>query len=274
MPRSFRPARSSRPAPTVRPARTGHAGRAGQHELGQNFLRHRPTLRLLTDLVCATSGSILEIGPGDGALTAGLSRLGRAVLAVELDHHHVNALRRRFPSVQVIHADALSVRFDRDVVVGNLPFHLTTALLRKLLRSPGWQQAVLVLLWEVARKRAGVGGRTMMTAQAAPWFEFTLYGRVPAHGFSPAPSVDAGVLGIDRRRAPMLPLSERRAYERFVAAVFTGRGAGVRAILSRLTSSRAAQRAVQQVGIDRHAHPRDLTPQQWVGVWQVVGERR
>lgn len=247
--------------------------RHGRHELGQNFLRHRPTVRLLTDLVAATDGSILEIGPGDGALTAGLSRLGRPVVAVELDPHRIAGLRRRFPRVEVVHADALDIRFGQDVVVGNLPFHLTTPLLRKLLRSHDWRHAVVLLQWEVARKRAGVGGSTMMTAQAGPWFDFTLYGRVPAHGFHPAPSVDGGVLGIDRRATPLVPTTERRRYERFVAEVFTSRGAGLRAILTRLTSARVAYRMLESCGADRRAKPRDLTPRQWAAIWQVAGSR-
>ncbi len=64
----------------------------------------------------------------------------------------------------VVHGDALRTRLDRPVVVGNLPFHLTTPILRRLLAAGGWTEAVLLTQWEVARKRAGVGGRTMLTA--------------------------------------------------------------------------------------------------------------
>ncbi len=74
------------------------------------------------------------------------------------------------------------------MVVGNIPFHLTTPILRRLLSSATWQHAVVLTQWEVARKRAGVGGRTMMTAQAAPWFDFVLDSRVPAGCFTRGPA--------------------------------------------------------------------------------------
>src|SRR5699024_1296177 len=96
----------------------------------------------------------------------------------------------------IIRSDFLRYRLPqgRHVLVGNLPFELTTAVLRRILHAPGWQQAVLMTQWEVARRRAAVGGATMMTAQWWPWFEFSLVERVPAAAFTPRPSVDGGLL--------------------------------------------------------------------------------
>lgn len=171
------PHHPSRPHP-----RSVHGGR---HELGQNHLHDRRTIETIIRLVRPTAGPILEIGPGSGALTAPLLELGRPVTAVEIDEHRVAVLRRRWPDLDVRHADAtrLPVPPPVRVVVGNLPFHLTTPLLRSLLRAPHWRTGVLLVQWEVARKRAAVGGATMMTAQSAPWFELHLRGRVPARAF-------------------------------------------------------------------------------------------
>jgi 23S rRNA (adenine-N6)-dimethyltransferase len=81
----------------------------------------------------------------------------------------------------------------RHVIVGNLPFHLTTAMLRRILHGPGWTDAVLLVQWEVARRRAAVGGATMMTAQRWPWFESVWCERFPRRRFgrSPASTVDS-----------------------------------------------------------------------------------
>ncbi|MFE6995828.1 23S ribosomal RNA methyltransferase Erm [Microbacterium sp. NPDC057659] len=242
----------------------------GRHELGQNFLVHTPTLRSIRDLVAATRGPILELGPGDGALTAELISLGRDLRAIEIDEHRVHRLRRRHPGLDVQHADALRVRFDRPVVVGNIPFHITTPLLRRLLAQRDWQHAVLLTQWEVARKRAGVGGATMMTAQSAPWYSFQLHSRVPAHRFRPVPSVDGGILSITRRGSPLLPASAQRGYERFVRDVFTGRGRGLERIVRALGGSAGA---VRRAGIAPDALPRDLSPEQWAALWQGLGER-
>jgi 23S rRNA (adenine-N6)-dimethyltransferase len=234
----------------------------GRHELGQNFLYHPPTIDRIVRLVRATDGPILEIGAGDGAITRQLATLGRDVRAVDLDEHRVRRLRRRLPSVSVVHGDALRVPLDRPVVVGNLPFHLTTPILRRLLTDGGWTEAVLLTQWEVARKRAGVGGRTMLTAQSAPWFDFALHGRVPADGFRPKPAVDGGLLTISRRRSPLVDPAERGGYEQFVRTVFTGRGRGIGEILPK--PRRATLKAA---GIRPSALPRDLTPRQWAALW-------
>ncbi|WP_127476643.1 23S ribosomal RNA methyltransferase Erm [Microbacterium sulfonylureivorans] len=249
--------------------RSSHGGR---HELGQNFLTHRPTIHGIVDLVAATRGPILEIGAGDGALTVPLARLGRDLAAIDIDERRVRTLRRRLPSARIERADALRHPLDRPVLVGNVPYHLTTPILRRLLTRSQWRDAILLTQWEVARKRAGVGGGTMMTAQAAPWFEFGLRGRVPARHFTPMPSVDGGILTITRRGAPLVDPRDRRTYDRFVGAMFTGRGNGLAAILQQSSGlSRSRARGIlRELGIDDHRLPRDLRPEQWAGLWRAV----
>ena len=250
--------------------RSTHGGR---HELGQNFLTHRPTLARISDLVGRTSGSILELGCGDGALTRSLAELGRPLTAIDIDEHRVRRLRRALPGVRVEVADATRHPLDAEVVVGNIPFHVTTPILRRLLSRGRWNEAVLLTQWEVARKRAGVGGGTMMTAQSAPWFEFALEGRVPAWGFRPQPSVDGGVLSIARRDSPLVPETDRRAYEVFVRAMFTGRGASLPAVVAaatRVPTSRA-RRVVTAAGATDHRLPRDLQPEHWAALWHHLG---
>lgn len=113
--------------------RSSHGGR---HELGQNFLNHKPTIDRITALIDGTSGSILEIGAGDGALTRALAGLDRPLTAIDIDEHRVRRLRRSVTNVHVERADATRYAFDVPVVVGNIPFHLTTPILRRLLDSP------------------------------------------------------------------------------------------------------------------------------------------
>lgn len=247
----------------------------GRHELGQNFLTHRPTLTRITELVGRTSGSILELGCGDGALTRSLATLGRPLSAIDIDEHRVRRLRRTLPGVRIEVADATRHPLDAEVVVGNIPFHVTTPILRRLLSRGRWAEAVLLTQWEVARKRAGVGGATMMTAQSAPWFEFALEGRVPAWGFSPQPSVDGGLLSITRRGLPLVPASDRPAYEAFVRAMFTGRGGTLPAVVA--TAARIpvprARSAVAAAGASDRRLPRDLRPEHWAALWHRVGSR-
>lgn len=245
----------------------------GRQELGQNFLVHRPAIAKVKELVSATRGPILEIGAGDGALTDPLARLGRPLRAIDIDEHRVARLQRRLPEVDIAHADAMQEPFDRPVVVGNLPFSITTPLLRRMLDSPNWMHAIVLTQWEVARKRAGVGGSTMMAAQAAPWFTFELHGRVPAYGFMPRPNVDGGILTIRRRPSPLVEHAARRRYGRFVHSTFTGPGRGIADIL-RLRSvgdRRSIRQMLDRYSIRTDALPRDLKAEQWVQLWDALG---
>lgn len=248
----------------------------GRHELGQNFLVDRSVISTIEEIIAGTTGPIVEIGPGDGALTVPLGRTGRQITAVELDPRRADRLRRRIPGhVRVVNADVLRFAFPRQphVVVGNLPFHLTTAVLRRLLQGQHWHTAVLLVQWEVARRRVGVGGASLLTASWWPWYEFELHSRVPARAFRPVPSVDGGLLSIRRRASPLV--AERGAYQGFVKRVFTGPGHGLGQILpsSGYVSRRAAQRWLAANGLSARALPKDLTAQQWASLWHDCSGR-
>lgn len=253
---------------------THHGGR---HEHGQNLLTDGAVIDRVVDLARRTDGPIIEIGPGAGALTDPLLRLGRPVTAVEIDGGHARRLRGRLPAVTVVHGDFLRHRLPAEphAVVGNLPFHLTTAVLRKLLHAPHWTGAVLIVQWEVARRRAGVGGATMMTAQWSPWYDFGLAGRIPASAFTPRPSVDAGVLTITRRYAPLIPPARRRDYAAFVHAVFTGRGHGLPEVLAGVAPKhRRAEARRWAAGRGRRGTPlpRDLSAEDWVEAFELFAQ--
>lgn len=252
----------------------------GRHELGQNFLTDPAVAAAIVAAVEATEGPIFEIGPGDGALTWPLERLGRPLTCIEVDPKRAESLAQRSSSSTRIHvADFLHYRLptSRHVLVGNIPFHVTTPVLRRILAGPGWTEAVLLVQWEVARKRAGVGGSTMMTAQWWPWFDFRLLRRVAADSFSPRPSVDGGLLTISRRRHALVPDLARGRYQRLVKEVFTGKGRGLAQILAALPagpSARQVTRWMRDHRIPRHALPRDLTERQWASLLHLCDDSR
>jgi 23S rRNA (adenine-N6)-dimethyltransferase len=240
----------------------------GRHELGQNFLVDRRVVARIAALV--PPGPVLELGAGDGALTRRLAARPDAVTAVELDPARVAGLRRNLGGrVRVVHADMLRIRPDVPNVVSNVPFGITTPVLRHLLRQRAWTTAVLLLQWEVARKRAAVGGTTQLTASWWPWYEFDLAGRVPASAFRPRPSVDGGVLVIRRRPEPLVPLAERAAYQRMVRDAFDGDR-----LLPALTRVLPApKRWLADRGMDVDVRPRDLNALRWADLYDAIARR-
>jgi 23S rRNA (adenine-N6)-dimethyltransferase len=137
---------------------------------------------------------VLDIGAGEGALTAHLVRAGARVVAVELNPRRAAALRERFPGVTVVQADATSVRLPGRPfrVVANPPYGISSSLLRMLL-APGSRlvAADLVLQRAVVRKYASAPARR---------FALTTGLALPRRAFLPPPQVDSTVLVVRRRR--------------------------------------------------------------------------
>ena len=240
---------------------------AHRRALGQNFLTdHRLAARIATSLD-ATPEPVVELGAGSGVITHELAALGRPVTAVEIDPQWTERLCR-VPGVHVVRCDMRRFRHPRypHVVVGNLPYGITTAVTRRLLAEPSWTDAVLLMQWEVARKRAS--GRSLLNAQWSPWYEFRLMQRVPAAAFQPVPSVDGGLVRISRRHRALVPGDELGEYQRFVKAVFTGRGRGLAEIVRQLCRKQEIPgHSVHVPARLAHALPADLDARDWARVW-------
>ncbi|HQQ37460.1 MAG TPA: 16S ribosomal RNA methyltransferase A, partial [Methanothrix sp.] len=112
---------------------------------------------------------VLEIGPGEGSLTAALAARADQVYAVEIDPELAAQLTGRFSNVQVVTGDALKVELPEcNKIVSNLPYQISSSLTYRLLSRP-FDMAVLMYQWEFARRlKAAAGsdeyGRLAMTA--------------------------------------------------------------------------------------------------------------
>lgn len=188
------------------------------------------------------------------------------MVAVEIDTALAAALRRRFTEVRVLEDDLLRVPLPRVPfkVVANLPFEGGTAALRRLLdpRVP-LENADVIVDWGLASKRASVWPGTQLSAYWGAWFELSLVRRLPRCVFAPPPSVDAGMLRIVRRAQPLVPPSDRRAYEAFLAC-------GYRDGLRSAVTPQRLKRYEAELGFARQARPRDLDAAQWAGLWRAV----
>jgi 23S rRNA (adenine-N6)-dimethyltransferase len=151
---------------------------------------------------------VLDIGAGYGRLTEPLAARAGRVIAIEIDARLADGLAHRFrlrPSVTVVRGDALTVPLPSRPfrVVSNPPFHITAALLRRLLDDPRvpLERADLVVGWGAALALTGVFGPAHRSRPWQPRYEFLLIRRLAAGLFSPPPAEDAALISI-RRRAP------------------------------------------------------------------------
>lgn len=249
----------------------------GRRELGQNFLVSRKYKALIIGNALKPGLPVVELAAGDGALSVDLARKATRFTAVEIDPRRTRELRTRLDRrAQVVQADLLRFRLpsERHTIVANLPFHLTTAALRRLLSAPHWQHAVLVTQWEVARRRAGVGGGSLLTATWSPWFRFELLCRIPAGAFRPVPSVDGGLFTAARRKTPLV--SEKGRYQRFIASLFKAPGSDLaqKAVRSGRLSRKAMRAWLRHEGLPGSTRPRDVSARQWASLWALHESHR
>lgn len=152
-------------------------------------------------------------------------------------------------------------------VVANLPFHATTAILRRLLDDPSLPLAAadLIVEWGFACKHVRVSPSTRLGVTWGAWHTFAIERRLPASCFSPPPTVDAALLSIRRRPRPLVRARDAEPWRRFVADGFARSRLrdGVRGYVS----DRELRRLADVYGFGRTAAPRDLDVHQWAAVF-------
>jgi len=204
-----------------------------RRRLGQHFLRPAAVERVLRAIDPRPDESFVEIGPGAGALTLPLAARAHDVVAVELDAGLASGLRERAPAnVRVVRDDALRV----DLValaapgarlVGNLPYYVSSPLLRRFLELRGHVRDLHVMLQdEVARRVAAPPGSRdygILSVLYALWADVEIALRVPPSSFHPPPKVDSALLRARFRATPRAQVDDPAGFERLVRTAFTRR---------------------------------------------------
>jgi 16S rRNA (adenine1518-N6/adenine1519-N6)-dimethyltransferase len=199
-------------------------GHAFKHDLGQHFLRDE---ELLISLVASTGvtvdSGVLEIGPGDGALTACLCRAARQVVAVEADESLLPYLRVKlepYANVALVHGDirrqnlsALCAPLGRDFfVIANIPYSITTLLLDLLWESKlPIRQISVMIQKEVADKLLATPADEaygLLSVKCQYYCIPSLERIVLAEAFTPPPKVDSAFVHLAMRREPPAPVTD------------------------------------------------------------------
>jgi 23S rRNA (adenine-N6)-dimethyltransferase len=235
---------------------------------GRHFLR---SARLAAEIVASADVRadelVVEVGPGFGRLTTPLCRTGARVVAVELDPGLAGSLRRRHgrDGVTVVEADILSLPLPSEPhrVLGNIPFAITTPLLRRLLDDPRSQLrgADLIVQDGFARKRTATRPSTMLALRWLPWWRLQAERHLPAACFEPPPAVDASLLSIRPRTPALLDPAHAPAYRALLQTAFTRDARPVRRTmpLAPLTWKRFAR----DRGLALDARPHQLDVWDW-----------
>jgi 23S rRNA (adenine-N6)-dimethyltransferase len=262
-------------------ARTLPAGRSDRdwrrRELSQNYLRGPAAARqFLTAVRLEPDGLCVEVGAGEGILTARLAAMTGEVIAYEIDDYLIGRLTAKVgtsANVRVVQGDFLAARPPSRPfqVVGNAPFSLTSPIVDWCLRAPRLTAATLITQLEYARKRTGGFGRwSQLTVSTWPQFRWELRGTIARTEFRPMPRVDAGILRLERRAEPLINPARQAAYRRLVQAGFSGVGGSVQASLRRTYPPDKVAAACASAGLDRRAIVAFVSPDQWVQIYRAL----
>jgi 16S rRNA (adenine1518-N6/adenine1519-N6)-dimethyltransferase len=178
--------------------------------------------------------------------------------------------------VEVVEADILKVDLtDRypdggELVVGNIPYNLTGALIRKLLdRPPRPRRLSLVVQKEVAERWTANTGASLATVAVQVFAEARLGMTIPAAAFTPEPRVDSALVLLEVRDKPAVDVPDMDAFFRLVEAVFQFRRKQLGGALGRIAGigSEGAGARLRDVGIDPERRAQTLTLSEWESVY-------
>lgn len=188
-------------------------GHLPKKSLGQNFLTdNRVAARIVAALELDKEGTVLEIGPGRGALTDLLAAKAGRVVAVEIDRELAPLLEEKYgdlPSVRIVQADFLETAPEDLIaesgvkVAANLPYYISTAILRRLFDNRQLFDAIVVMLQKEVAERLvappGTSERGYLTVFIEHGFTVEKLFDVPPGAFRPVPKVESAVIRLKPR---------------------------------------------------------------------------
>ena len=263
--------------------------------LGQNFLVDPVILtKIAQSAEIDRSDVALEIGAGTGALTTLLARDAGHVIALEIDDRMIPILQSElaaFDNTSVVHGDILALdppavvrehappqpaSHLRYQVVGNLPYYITSAILRRILEaSPRPERIVVTVQREVAQRIVAQPGDMSVLAVSVQFYgDPELLFSIKPGSFYPSPDVESAVLRIDVRPASPLPDDQIDAFFTVVRAGFSQRRKQLHNALSaglgqRISKDEAAAR-LKSASVDPRRRAQSLSVQEWIDVTSAL----
>lgn len=233
------------------------------HLNSQNFIR-RPELvrKLLSRSNIKKSDTVYDIGAGSGIISSELARICKHVVAVELDSRMAAKLREnmtRYTNVTILEADFLGLELPTTgyKVFANIPFHLSSPILRKLSGSQNPPSATYLIVQRQFARKLIVGEASAFTgllgALIAPWFQARVRAKLERTDFSPQPAVDTAMVEILRRDTSLLDWTHKPAYDAFVTHCYDRQK-----FFSTLPAT-----------LTKDKRPSQLTAEEWVTLFQA-----
>jgi 16S rRNA (adenine1518-N6/adenine1519-N6)-dimethyltransferase len=254
--------------------------------LGQHFLKDSKVIDSICHDFTAVASSLIEIGPGPGALTTQLHQQGKPLLVIERDQRFITDLQNLLGADQVIHQDALEVDLEKIILerdyqspiwlVSNLPYNVSTPLLVKFIQCPSLRYMTLMFQKEVAQKvfdfSKSKNPMGSLMALTLTYFEAKLLCQVPPGAFNPPPEVNSTVLSFSRIEHPKIPLSNFLVFERFLRQLFQHKRKQSLSILKAYFPEPRLRHSFHAVGIKAEQRAESFTLEQVQDLFMALTE--
>lgn len=247
---------------------------AAKKSLGQHWLFDSKSLGAICDAAAIQpDDTVLEIGPGLGPLTVELTQRAKKVIALEFDERLARELPSRVPAsnLQVIHGDIMHCNLSQlpagYKVVANVPYYITSAIVRLLTESPTPPVSITLLVQkEVAQRIAADPGDMSILAVSAQFYAEPELGlMVSADKFDPPPKVDSQIITLRMRPRPLFANMTPKEFFAVVKAGFSEKRKTLRNSLSGglQLSKEESETALKKAGIDPGARAEALDLDAW-----------
>lgn len=261
-------------------------GLTPKKSMGQNFLVDSTALeRIVEAAEIDLDSAVLEVGPGLGSLTRYLARAARRVVAVELDGSLIPVLEdvlSGFGNVEIVHGDILALDPAALMnqggywVVANIPYYITSNLIRHLLEAPlKPRRLVLTVQREVAERiNARPGDMSLLALSVQVYGRPQVAARIPAGAFYPPPKVDSSAVRVDLYPEPLIPTSQLDTFFRLAKAGFGQKRKTLRNSLSAGLSLPGDQTAglLRSAGIDPMRRAETLSIEEWKTLTEKISD--
>lgn len=273
--------------PLAQPPRDRDRFHAPRKRLGQHFLNDSRALDAIVQALGPLQGrTVVEIGPGRGALTDRLVPLAKRVIAIELDRDLAAGLRVQHalhPNVQIVEADVLDVSLgdlagEPYVLVGNVPYYITTPILFHALVPPRADLAVYLVQREVAdRMGAPPGSKTYgaLSVNLQAFADVTFVREVGAKSFTPPPKVESAIVRVVPRAESHVAPELEAPFRTLVIGAFGLRRKQMLRVLRTLTPLDAehCEALLRECDVDPMARPETLHHTAFARITRALAER-
>ena len=255
---------------------------APKKSLSQNFLIDGNIVRKIADLAVIQPGDVvLEIGPGPGVLTEELLRRGAEVIAIEMDRGFADKLKRFEGPLTILQEDVLETDLENILmkvrkpvkVISNLPYHITTPIIVKLLSYRSMFSKIVVMVQEEVARRFTGKPKTKDYSSITVFISFfshCTYGfKVKKSCFMPMPKVDSAVVVIEPS-IPPLQEEKQRLFINLVRTAFNQRRKTLRSALNKLYPKERIQMALENICLNINARAEELTLEEFLRLFHAL----